>query len=216
MKIYKKISSLQEVNNLIFIQNKISCPKYIQHYKENNQIILEMEWIEGQTLFNIMNTNKMSDTQNEKIVSNIIKEINKLRNLKYNEININKTINDSIFNQLNFTNEKELNKIILSQIKNDNLYYICNKILPKNSKFFLSHGELFSENIIVKKDLSIVFTNWKNMTYLPEYWDYIKILIPCTSNNKIQQKIITKIKSKMNILILILCFDLIINDIINN
>lgn len=190
METFKKETSVHEVSNLISLQGKISCPKYINHYYKDDKLILEMEKIEGDELFNIID--KLNDQESKIIGRNIIAELKKLRKL---EMNIDYIVEDVLLGKLDFKNEEELNEIAISRIRNINLRNLCRKILPKNSRFVLSHGDFHLGNILVKKDLSIVIIDWANLNYLPEYWDPMKFFALFHSNSKMPTYIIEAMDS---------------------
>ncbi|KAJ2763292.1 hypothetical protein IWQ56_004865, partial [Coemansia nantahalensis] len=166
---------LQEAHNLEYVQGKVACPKLYEYHQEGEEVFIEMEYIKGKTLRNIWPT--LDDEQRQRVTDNIIREMRRLHEVSNGD---SRTcgINDTVIHGLlrddgvRFEDENALNEYLVTFAKeNISMEYLLRSLLPVSTRFCLSHGNLYSRNIAVKDDMSVVFINWATMGFLPEYWD---------------------------------------------
>ncbi|KAJ2771817.1 hypothetical protein IWQ57_002039 [Coemansia nantahalensis] len=166
---------LQEAHNLEYVQGKVACPKLYGYHQKGDEVFIEMEYIQGKTLRNIWPT--LDDEQRQRVTDNIIREMRRLHEVSNGD---SRTcgINDTVIHGLlrddgvRFEDENALNEYLVSFAKEHaKMEYLLRSLLPVNTRFCLNHGNLYSRNIVVKDDMSVVFINWGTMGFLPEYWD---------------------------------------------
>ncbi|KAJ2770311.1 hypothetical protein IWQ57_002720 [Coemansia nantahalensis] len=179
---------LQEAYNLEYVQGKVACPKLYGYHQKGDEVFIEMEHIKGKTLRNIWPT--LDDEQQQRVADNIIREMRRLHEFSNGESRTcgitGGAIPDGLLGDMHFDDEKELNKYIGAKATyDDTIRALVRNLLPTNSRFCLSHGDLHSGNIMVKADMSVVFVDWATLGFLPEYWDAMKLFIIQNCGNTI-------------------------------
>ncbi|KAJ2801966.1 hypothetical protein H4R21_002603 [Coemansia helicoidea] len=179
---YGRKVRLQEAYNLEYVQGKVACPKLYGYHQKGDDVFIEMEHIKGKTLSEIWST--LDDEQRQRVADNIIREVRRLHEFSNGDSRTcgitGGAISDALLGDMHFDDEQELNKHIGAKATyNDTIRALVRNLLPTNSRFCLSHGDLHSGNIMVKADMSVVFVDWATLGFLPEYWDAMKLfLIP--------------------------------------
>ncbi|KAJ1732793.1 hypothetical protein LPJ61_001883 [Coemansia biformis] len=189
---------LQEAYNLEYVQGKVACPKLYRYYQQGDEVVIEMEYVPGETLRAIWPT--LDNDQKQCVVDNITNEIRKLRAFGSGDTStcgINNTIvHSEWFGEFNLKDEQELNKRVASTVQfNPKVQALVQRLLPTSSRFCLGHGNLYDVNIIVKEDMSIVFVGWECMGFFPEYWDPMMLFIL----SRRDKKMIDQATSNMNV-----------------
>ncbi|ODV57799.1 kinase-like protein [Ascoidea rubescens DSM 1968] len=203
-----KCTTLQEARNLEYVQNKVSCPKIYDYYTKDSKFYIEMEYIAGKTLYDILP--ELSEEQKQTVTDNIVNELNKLKEETSNEIcGIDgTTIYGPLIDHMKFESEREFNKHISSYLKIDpRLVRFGELVLPTDSIICLRHGDLNCHNIIVKDDMSVVLIDWEYMAFLPEYWDLMKLFLVGPMDNEAPMLVFNTSVNKKALLI----YTLIIN-----
>ncbi|KAJ2775352.1 hypothetical protein IWQ56_000129 [Coemansia nantahalensis] len=171
---------VQEAYNLEYVQGKVACPKLYGYHQEGDVVSIEMEYIKGETLEDIWPT--LDDEQRRRVADNVIREMRRLHEFSNGDSRTCSITGGAIFvpvmEEMHFEDEQELNKHIAAQVVYDkSICPLVHGLLPTNSRFCLSHGDLHADNIMVKEDMSVVFIDWANLGFLPEYWDAMKLFL---------------------------------------
>ncbi|KAJ1911436.1 hypothetical protein H4219_005938 [Mycoemilia scoparia] len=190
MAIYRKYGTLQEAQNLECVQDKVSCPRLINYYPEleggDCRYCIEMEHIQGKKLTEIWP--ELNEQQQQIVAENIKAELKKLHSIPVdkswigNNIGQKRTaISDLVFGTIRFTNIEDFNNHIINIMpeRSHKLEFLFRSTLPNDFDLCLCHGDLYSENIMVRSDLGIVFTDWGCLGCLPCFWDEMKLFASC-------------------------------------
>lgn len=187
---YGKNVSLQEAENTIFIKNNtnIPVPTIYDYYNKDDCNYIIMEYIEGDTLYNMLNNNLLSENDIDNICLQLKKYVNELKNIKNNYIcSINKkSVNDILFDIIEPCDESFFNNHIINCINNilHNYYSeLIKNMLLSNHSINLAHGDLTPRNIIINNKKIVGIIDWENAGYYPEYWEYVKSRIGVSWDN---------------------------------
>lgn len=149
-------------------QNNLILPKLVDSYVSYDYCLIVLEKINGKTLSNQRNNYNTHLSHNRRL--EIAKKVLNIKN-----ININYEL------ESNYSRKEKLDKYLEKSKKyiSKNIYLKINslyKILSKESKLVISHGDLIPTNIIIDKD-EVKFIDWEYISYMPEYYDLTNFLL---------------------------------------
>lgn len=183
----------EEADIMKYLKEKTSIPipEVKNIYKKDNITYIVMEYIEGETLENIISNINNKDF--EKIMSEIKKYLNELRNIKGNILG---SINDGPYNnclfqnpkpETSFSNINQFNDYWINKVKEimPNYHILAIKnVLPNNRDIVFSHGDLTTKNIIIKDNKIVSIIDWELAGWYPESWEYFRMLSYSIDNEK--------------------------------
>lgn len=149
-------------------QNNLILPKLVDSYVSYDYCLIVLEKINGKTLSNQRNNYNTHLSHNRRL--EIAKKVLNIKN-----ININYEL------ESNYSRKEKLDKYLEKSKKyiSKNIYLKINslyKILSKESKLVISHGDLIPTNMIIDKD-EVKFIDWEYISYMPEYYDLTNFLL---------------------------------------
>lgn len=187
---YGKTVSFQEVRNTNFIRNNtnIPVPKIYNYYTKNGVNYIEMEYIKGDTLDNMLRKKLLNERDIDNICQQLKTYVKELRKIKSNYIgSIDKnSVEDILFGKIGPYTETNLNQHIVNIIDDvlHNYYKdLIHKMLLSNHTINLTHGDLTPRNIIINNKKVVALIDWETLAYMPEYWEYVKSRIGVSWDN---------------------------------
>jgi aminoglycoside phosphotransferase (APT) family kinase protein len=176
--------SKHEADMMNIVKEVVPVPNVFGCYTLGNETIIEMEYIEGEILQNILPN--LTNEQKQLLTEDLKSIISRMRQLtSYGTIGPVK--NESLPISGVYESERHLNQNLLDKLDKSmpqhNINLIFSGALTEDHDIVMTHGDLHPKNIIVRDYRIVAILDWECAGFYPEYWEYTKTLSSIQWNN---------------------------------